>query len=180
MSNALYAAGLGGIHATARRSGIAEDIPFIQAKRRQGVPDTAIANMIGRSVAVVRGVEREAAEPPREAPDAGRKRRRPTMLLSLYRGLIPAQPPVGLSAGMREILADVAAHRGFTVEELRGSSRRWPLVHARWAAMYLMYETGRWTLPQIGGFFRKDHTTVLHGIRKHAELHGLPPIVGGA
>ena len=47
----------GGEHATARRGGIdAWEIAFIDQKRARGFPDAAIANMLGRHVATVRGV----------------------------------------------------------------------------------------------------------------------------
>lgn len=41
----------------------------------------------------------------------------------------------------------------------------------RWLAYYALKKRG-WTLNRIGDVFGKDHTTVLHGIKKiEAQLH---------
>lgn len=36
--------------------------------------------------------------------------------------------------------------------------------HALWASIYAM---GRYSLPELGRMFGRDHTTILVGIRKH-------------
>lgn len=77
---------------------------------------------------------------------------------------------LGDSRSMRGILADVAWRHGIAPHVLRGDVRaRWA-AHPRQEAMYLMYQTGRFSLPQIGIFLgNRDHTTVLHGIRAHKK-----------
>lgn len=73
---------------------------------------------------------------------------------------------------MRDIIAAVADRRGFKAEDLRGPSRKRPIAHARHEAMYLCRLEGRWTFPQIGRVFARDHATVIHGIRAHEARAG--------
>lgn len=55
------------------------------------------------------------------------------------------------------------------------SSRRTCHVRPRWHAAYrLRTELGMSLLRIAREFGGMDHTTILHGIRRHAELHGLP------
>ena len=61
------------------------------------------------------------------------------------------------------ILQVVSDHCGAV--NLLSPSRRQDLVIGRHLAYKLMRENLRWTLTRIGQYFRKDHTTVLHGIR---------------
>ena len=71
---------------------------------------------------------------------------------------------------MREIAADVAARHGLTLDELKSPQRARRIAWPRQEAMKEIYDTGRFSLPQIGGFFGgRDHTTVLHAIRAHAK-----------
>lgn len=65
------------------------------------------------------------------------------------------------------IIAQAAEYFGLTVEELLSSNRRRPLVAARQLAMYVCREQTDLSLPAIGDAFGgKDHTTVLHAVRK--------------
>jgi chromosomal replication initiator protein len=69
------------------------------------------------------------------------------------------------------ILDEAAADFGFAIEELRGPSRRQPLVLSRQIAMYLCRELTDLSLPRIGDLFGgRDHTTVLHGVEKIRKL----------
>ena len=61
----------------------------------------------------------------------------------------------------------------YNVDEmiLRGSQRTKNVAEARQIAMYLMRKLTNMSLPDIGQEFAKDHTTVLHSIKKvEAEL----------
>jgi chromosomal replication initiator protein len=86
------------------------------------------------------------------------------MVLSLYRGLIPKRAPT-----MREIAELVAERRGLTLEELRGSSRVHKVCHPRQEAMALIMAQGRFSYPQVGRFFDRDHSTVIHAVQAYAE-----------
>lgn len=81
-----------------------------------------------------------------------------------------------------EIVASVARAHGLTVDDLRGPSRRAPIVRARQEAMYVLAlqtrapsGSWRWSLPMIGqALGDRDHSTILHGIRHHCALHDIP------
>jgi len=70
---------------------------------------------------------------------------------------------------MRTILADISSETGFTIEQLKSDRCRSALCCARQRFMAEAYATGRFSLPQIGRFIGRDHTTVLHGIRAHGR-----------
>lgn len=76
----------------------------------------------------------------------------------------------------KEIMATVAAARGTTVMALKSQGKTAGLVRIRHEAMYLVARNTHLSLPLIGKLFGdRDHTTVLHGIKKHADRNGLPP-----
>jgi chromosomal replication initiation ATPase DnaA len=85
-------------------------------------------------------------------------------LLSLWKGAVPRVPQ---PRSMREILLDVAALHDITVEDLKSHKRGRRYAHPRQQAMAEMYATGRCSMPMIGSFLGRDHTTVLWGIRAH-------------
>jgi chromosomal replication initiator protein len=60
---------------------------------------------------------------------------------------------------------------GFTVEEIRGKSRRRPLVTARQIGMYVFRELTDLSYPAIAREFGgRDHTTVIHAVEKVGAL----------
>lgn len=64
-----------------------------------------------------------------------------------------------------DIQRSVAAHFGLTVGMLTGPRRARAIARPRQMAMYLASVKTNKSLPQIGRAFRRDHTTVMHGIR---------------
>lgn len=74
---------------------------------------------------------------------------------------------------MRNILENIAAETGVTIAQLKSTTRRAPIAHARQLAFYNMYHTGKYSLSQIGGFMKRDHTTVLYGIRAEENRRAL-------
>jgi chromosomal replication initiator protein len=69
------------------------------------------------------------------------------------------------------ILDKTAAMFGFTVEDLKGKSRRRPLVTARQVAMYVVRELTDLSYPAIArDFGGRDHTTVIHAVEKIGSL----------
>lgn len=81
----------------------------------------------------------------------------------------PPRPPSGAER-VRRVIADVCAAHGMSRDELMGRSRHSPLVRARQEAMWrVKHETG-WALTRVGRCFGRDHSTVLHGVRKHQAL----------
>jgi chromosomal replication initiator protein len=59
----------------------------------------------------------------------------------------------------------------FTIDEIRGQSRRRPLVTARQIGMYVMREMTDLSYPAIAREFGgRDHTTVIHAVEKISGL----------
>ena len=69
------------------------------------------------------------------------------------------------------ILSVVADFYGLSVEDVRGSKRLRPLVHARHIAMYLIRELlNNYSYPMIARIFDgRNHTTVISGVEKIKE-----------
>ncbi len=70
----------------------------------------------------------------------------------------------------QEILYATASSYGFSVDDLRGPSRKQPLVLCRQIAMYLCRDLTDLSLPKIGDLFQRDHTTVLHAVDRVKTL----------
>jgi len=72
---------------------------------------------------------------------------------------------------IREIQTAVCNRYGLTLQELIAERRFRPLVRTRQVAMYLCSALTGKSLPAIGrSFGGKDHTTVLHAVRKVKAL----------
>ena len=70
-------------------------------------------------------------------------------------------------ATLRSVTKAVCEHFSLTREEITGRSRTPRLTRPRHIAMYLMREETKQSLPAIGAELGgRDHTTVLHGVRK--------------
>lgn len=71
---------------------------------------------------------------------------------------------------MTTIVAEVASKHGFTFDEMTSARRQRDLVIARQEAMWRCKKETPYSLPRIGTFFGgRDHTTVLHAVRRHEE-----------
>lgn len=80
-------------------------------------------------------------------------------------------PSLQPKAKARQIVAETAERHGFTADEILGPGKKASLVKARWEAMALVRrEFPAWSLPQIGMFFNRDHTSVLHALRMAAKM----------
>jgi len=90
-----------------------------------------------------------------------------------------------------QIQKAVASHFGFKPVDLKSAKRFKALVHARQIAMYLTRQLTSLSYPDIGDQFGgKDHSTIIHAIRKiekmladdtqlQATLNGLKKNLGG-
>ncbi len=65
---------------------------------------------------------------------------------------------------MPDICQTHARQAGLTVADMRGYRRTQALAWTRQDAMRVMYAHG-YSSPQIGTYFRRDHSTVLSGIK---------------
>jgi chromosomal replication initiator protein len=66
-----------------------------------------------------------------------------------------------------EIIRNVAVAHGFRPCDILGDGKTRPLVVARYEAIHRVADA--WphlSLPAIGRIFRRDHTTILHALRK--------------
>jgi len=91
-------------------------------------------------------------------------------VLSLWRGetLVPVPKKTP-----GQIIAEVAEKHGFTREDMESPCRRKPIALARQEAMWELRKRTSLSLPHIGMFLgNRDHTTVMHGIRRHEQRIG--------
>jgi chromosomal replication initiator protein len=86
--------------------------------------------------------------------------------------------PVNLS--MNDILLGTASHFGLNPEQLRGQGRARDVVIPRQLAMFLCRELTAHSLSEVGGFFGRDHSTVLYATQKVHELAEQDPKIAGA
>jgi chromosomal replication initiator protein len=86
----------------------------------------------------------------------------PVKRKSIYRPLLTGQAGV--------MMRRVAAAYKVGVNELCGPSTERRLSRPRQELMFLLYDTGRYSYPQIGLFLGgRDHTTVIHGVQAHRK-----------
>lgn len=80
---------------------------------------------------------------------------------------LPPRPRITVA----EIAARVCHEFGVTASDMASSCRARPIARPRQVAMYLSRQLTPMSLPEIGRHFgNRDHTTVMHAIRKIAEL----------
>ena len=65
---------------------------------------------------------------------------------------------------MAEIVDEVSGTTGISIIDIIGNSRERHIVRARQLVMFIARREGM-TLTSIGSYLRRDHTTVIHGIR---------------
>jgi chromosomal replication initiator protein len=64
------------------------------------------------------------------------------------------------------IIEKIASYYGISIEEISGKSKIKNTAMARQISMYLMRKLTNLTLEEIGTVLNKDHSTVLHAIRR--------------
>jgi chromosomal replication initiator protein len=80
-----------------------------------------------------------------------------------------------------QIQAVVCEHYGLTADELVSTSRAARIARPRQLAMYLARTSTKASLPAIGAAFGgRNHTTVLHAVRKVEQLVSTDPDVDDA
>lgn len=111
----------------------------------------------------------------------------PVSVLSLWHGriLLPCTVTRRPGRTIEQIAEDVAQFYRITVVSMKGPARVRSVCRPRFEAMWLAYQE-RWpngrrvySLPQIGAYFGRDHTTVLNALKRHEERLGLSPPVEG-
>jgi len=67
------------------------------------------------------------------------------------------------------IINEVAEETRCSVKDLKSGGRHYPLVFARQYLMWRLVRETTLSLPQVGQLLSRDHTTVLHAVRRHEE-----------
>ncbi len=80
------------------------------------------------------------------------------------------------SVTIEEIQRKVSEHFNIRLSDMIGPKRMRTIARPRQIAMYLSKELTSRSLPEIGRRFGgRDHTTIMHGVRKVEELRGSDP-----
>lgn len=77
----------------------------------------------------------------------------------------------------KSIRATTARKHGISMKDMDGEYRGQRYTKARQEAMYLIARDTNLSYPRIGRMFGdRDHTTILHGVIRHADRNGLPRV----
>lgn len=80
---------------------------------------------------------------------------------------------------VRSIIEEVSDSTGVCPSEMAADNRQVHVVRARNTAIYRIKERKPFlSTPQIGNWFGKDHTSILHSLASHAQITGADPLVG--
>ncbi|RTR27050.1 chromosomal replication initiator protein DnaA [Deinococcus radiophilus] len=77
--------------------------------------------------------------------------------------------PQEVQVEMPEVVRAAAQLFEVTTEQIKGTGRARDIVVPRQIAMYLIREMTEHSLPEIGQFFGRDHSTVMHAVNKVTE-----------
>lgn len=102
--------------------------------------------------------------------DAPTPRRLPRDLLYVSSGPLPRDKPVWepiLTARdiAKAVLSEVCAKHNVAVHHVMSKRRSRHVVAARHEVCWRLREETNWSLPQIGRFLGRDHTSVMHACR---------------
>lgn len=68
-----------------------------------------------------------------------------------------------------EFLRQAASQNGCSVKEILSQRRESHIVRVRWACYLALINRGK-SYPQAGLIMNRDHTTIIHGVKKAREL----------
>jgi hypothetical protein len=77
----------------------------------------------------------------------------------------PSETPFQYQTPAREALQAVSTRTSVPIADILGRNRRPPIAAARHEAVWRVRQATGWSLPRLGRFFKRDHTTVLHSLR---------------
>ena len=69
--------------------------------------------------------------------------------------------------GLVEVGRLVAEMYGVSLWELCGASKELPPTRARQHVWSALYDRGHYSYPVLGRIFRRDHTTIMAGVKAH-------------
>ena len=95
--------------------------------------------------------------------------------------VLPPEPVVKLEPRLlsptQKIIEEVSILTGISVKEIKGEKRSWKYIRARHRAAYELKRQLGLSLPMIGRVLgKRDHTTILSAIKRHAEINNLPQL----
>jgi hypothetical protein len=70
----------------------------------------------------------------------------------------------------RDAILEMLEGTGVTLEQLKSRSREQKLVDLRHHACWILRTRFNWSMPKIGRFFNRDHTTALHGVERWQKI----------
>ena len=126
-----------------------EEVAFLRECATAQIGADKIAPMIGRSVAAVR--------------------------MKRCKLGIRYQYHISASASrvsVARIQSEVAKHFGVTAERMAGRGRGKGVIRPRQVAMFFAREVAGKSFPKIGHIFGRDHSTVIHAVRKVERMMG--------
>lgn len=68
---------------------------------------------------------------------------------------------------------------GISIEDMLGRSRKPEIVDARHAVWFVAFRELGYSSPELGIRYGRDHTSILHGVRKIEESDHAPKIIEG-
>ena len=89
--------------------------------------------------------------------------------------LRPSETPFQYHTPARAALQAVSTRTRVPIAEILGRNRRPPIAAARHEAVWRVRLATGWSLPRLGRFFKRDHTTVLHSLRKMEKRSARDP-----
>lgn len=66
-----------------------------------------------------------------------------------------------------------------SIEEIRGKSREKAIVDARHAIWFICYEHFRYSYGDIGRWYGRDHTSVMHGVKRLRKSEHVTKVLEG-
>jgi hypothetical protein len=87
----------------------------------------------------------------------------------------PSQTPFQYQTPAREALRAVSTRTRVPIADILGRDRRPLIAAARHEAIWRVRRVTGWSLPRLGKFFKRDHTTVLHSVREMEKRSARDP-----
>jgi hypothetical protein len=84
--------------------------------------------------------------------------------------LRPRPKPARERRFFERAVAAIEAAFGIARSDLLSPRRKRRFARARFALFLLLRDATNWSLPKIGGFIGRDHTTIMHGLRQAEAL----------
>jgi chromosomal replication initiator protein len=139
--------------ATLEKIGLEHAVAMFLAENVPGnirVLEGALTKLVAQASVESRAVDLELAQ---------------TLVEKYYRAGALAKP------AFSQIVDTVSKHFKISTDEIKGTSRKAPIVHARHVAVYITREITGDSWKHIGGLFGdRDHTSMMHGYQKIQEI----------